>query len=229
MPIILNIETSTDVCSTALTRDGAVLEHHECYEAGCHAAKLAPMVESIMKYVNSRSLKLDAVAVSIGPGSYTGLRIGLSTAKGICCGIGAPLITINTLELLTVGTMFKHFFEEDIVYAPMIDARRMEVYTAVYSSALEALLPPTPLILSPESYSEYLENSKVVFCGNGAAKAQNIITHKNAIFMDGIKPVAIDMMALSERAVRQGNFADFAYSTPLYLKEFQATKPKRMI
>lgn len=228
MSIILNIETSTDVCSTALTRDGVVLEHHECYEAGSHAAKLAPMVESIMKYVNSRSLKLDAVAVSIGPGSYTGLRIGLSTAKGICCGIGVPLIAINTLELLAVGTMFNHFFEEDVAFAPMIDARRMEVYTAVYSPALETLLTPTPLILASDSYAEYLERGKVVFSGNGTAKAQKVISHKNALFVDGIKPVAIDMMALSERAVRQGNFTDIAYSTPLYLKEFQATKPKKL-
>ena len=141
MANILNIETSTDVCSVALTCDGEVLEHHENYEGQNHAQVLSSFIESVMKYATSREIKLDAVAVSLGPGSYTGLRIGLSEAKGLCFGLNVPLIGINTLKLLTVEVMFRHFFEEEIYFAPMIDARRKEVYTAVYDNALREVMP----------------------------------------------------------------------------------------
>ena len=229
MSNILNIETSTDVCSVALTSEGQVLEHHENYDGNNHAQVLSPFVESVLKYVRSREIKLDAVAVSIGPGSYTGLRIGLSEAKGLCFGLNVPMIGINTLKILTVAVLFRHFFEEDVLFAPMIDARRKEVYTAVYDLALNEIMPSRPLILDENSYSEYLKDHKVVFFGNGSDKAKDIIKHKNAIFIEGIKPTALDMMAPAEKAIRENDFIDVAYSTPLYLKEYQTTVSKKTL
>ena len=134
MATILNIETSTDVCSVALTSEGQVLDHRENYEGQTHATLLSQYVKDMLDYAHSREMKLDAVAVSIGPGSYTGLRIGLSEAKGLAFGLDVPLIGVNTLQLLTVSAMFNHFIDEErLLYVPMIDARRMEVYTAAYS------------------------------------------------------------------------------------------------
>lgn len=230
MATILNIETSTEVCSVALTSEGQVLEHHENYEGQTHATLLSAYVKDALEYAHSRELKIDAVAVSIGPGSYTGLRIGLSEAKGLAFGMEVPLIGVNTLQLLVVSTMFSNFFDEDdIVFVPMIDARRMEVYTAAYNSALEAVIEPQAMILDENSFADLLSNHKVVFMGNGSTKARDVIKHDNAIFIDGIKPVAVDMLALSEMAYRKSQFIDVAYSTPLYLKEFQATTPKKKV
>jgi len=229
MANILNIETSTAVCSVALGADGQVLEHHENYDGQTHATLLSAYIQDVMRYVRAREMKLDAVAVSIGPGSYTGLRIGLSEAKGLAYGLDIPLIAVNTLQLLTVSTMFNHVIDDDVLYAPMIDARRMEVYTAVYNAALQAIVKPQPLILDCDSFSSVLAGNKVVFMGDGSDKARQVIKHRNAQFVDRVKPVALDMIALSERAFRQQDFADVAYSTPFYLKEFQATVPRNKV
>lgn len=229
MANIINIETSTQVCSVALASEGQVLEHHENYDGQTHATLLSAFVNDALRYARTREIKLDAVAVSIGPGSYTGLRIGLSEAKGLAFGLDIPLIAVNTLQLLTVSTMFNHFMEDDVLYAPMIDARRMEVYTAVYDPALNAVVEPRPLILDEQSFAEVLAKQTVVFMGDGSDKARQVIKHPNARFIEGIKPVALDMIALSERAYRNGEFADVAYSTPLYLKEFQATVPRNKV
>lgn len=229
MANILNIETSTAVCSVALGADGQVLEHHENYDGQTHATLLSAYIQDVMRYVRAREMKLDAVAVSIGPGSYTGLRIGLSEAKGLAYGLDIPLIAVNTLQLLTVSTMFNHVIDDDVLYAPMIDARRMEVYTAVYNAALQAIVMPQPLILDCDSFSSVLAGNKVVFMGDGSDKARQVIKHRNAQFVDRVKPVALDMIALSERAFRQQDFADVAYSTPFYLKEFQATVPRNKV
>lgn len=230
MATILNIETSTQVCSVALTSEGQVLEHHENYDGQTHATLLSAYVKSALDYVHSRELKLDAIAVSIGPGSYTGLRIGLSEAKGLAFGLEVPLIGVNTLQLLVVSTMFNHFIDEDeLLYVPMIDARRMEVYTAAYNPALEAVIEPQAMILDENSFANILESHKVVFMGNGSTKARDVIKHPNAIFIDVVKPVAVDMLALAEKAFRESRFIDVAYSTPLYLKEFQATTPKKKV
>ena len=230
MPTILNIETSTDVCSVALTQDGQVLEHHEDYEGHNHAVVLSRFVESCVTYARTRDLKLDAVAVSIGPGSYTGLRIGLSEAKGLCFGLSVPLIGINTLQLLVVSTMFANFFDEDnLLYVPMLDARRKEVYTAVYTPALEAMLEPQPMILDADSYAQFRKEHVLVMMGNGSDKAKDIITPGDDLrYIPGVKPVAMDMLALAEKHFREGRFIDVAYSTPMYLKEFQATTPKKL-
>lgn len=231
MANILNIETSTEVCSVALTSEGQVLDHRENYEGQTHATLLSQYVKEMLDYARSRELKLDAIAVSIGPGSYTGLRIGLSEAKGLAFGLGVPLIGVNTLQLMAVSTMFNHFIEEDkVLYVPMIDARRMEVYTAAYTSALDAVVEPQAMILDEHSFETQLHQGyTLVLMGNGSDKARQVLTRDGVRFIEGVKPVAVDMLALAEKAYREGNFIDVAYSTPLYLKEFQATKPKNPV
>ena len=231
MATILNIETSTDVCSVALTCEGQVLEHRENYEGQTHATLLSQYVKDMLDYARSREMKLDAVAVSIGPGSYTGLRIGLSEAKGLAFGLDVPLIGVNTLQLLTVSAMFNHFIDEEkLLYVPMIDARRMEVYTAAYTPALDAVLEPQALILDEHSFEGLLNQGyTLVAMGNGSDKARDVLVNERMRFIGGVKPVAVDMTALAEKAFREQQFIDVAYSTPLYLKEFQATKPKNPV
>ncbi len=226
MANILNIDTSTDVCSVALTSEGTVIEHREDYEGQNHAKVLSSFINDMFTYATPRGIKLDAISVSMGPGSYTGLRIGLSEAKGLCFGLDIPLIGISTLELLTVTVMFRDFWDDDILFAPMIDARRQEVYTGVYDLALNKIMQPQPLILDQNSFQEF-SDKKIIFFGNGSDKAKDIIQLPNAQFIKGIKPEAVNMMALSERAFRNNDFIDIAYSTPEYLKEFQSTIPKK--
>ena len=231
MATILSIETSTDVCSVALTSEGQVLDHSENYEGQTHATLLSQYVQQALQYARTRELPIDAIAVSIGPGSYTGLRIGLSEAKGLAFGLSVPLIGVNTLQLLAVSAMFNHFIDEErLLYVPMIDARRMEVYTAAYTPALEALVEPQAMILDENSFKNLLdEGYTLVAVGNGSDKAREVLKHDRMRFIAGVKPVALEMMALAEKAFREQQFIDVAYSTPLYLKEFQATKPKNPI
>ena len=231
MATILNIETSTEVCSVALTSEGQVLDHSENYEGQTHATMLSQYVQQALQYARTREVPIDAIAVSIGPGSYTGLRIGLSEAKGLAFGLNVPLIGVNTLQLLSVSAMFNHFIDEDkLLYVPMIDARRMEVYTAAYTPALEPVLEPQAMILDEHSFESVLdEGYTLVAMGNGSDKAREVLKHDSVRFIAGIKPVALEMMALAEKAYREQQFIDVAYSTPLYLKEFQATKPKNLL
>lgn len=231
MANILNIETSTDVCSVALTSEGQVLDHRENYDGQTHATLLSQYVQEMLQYARTRDITLDAIAVSIGPGSYTGLRIGLSEAKGLAFGLNVPLIGVNTLQLLVVSTMFNHFIDEEkVLYVPMIDARRMEVYTAAYNAALEPVLEPQAMILDEQSLVDLNQQGyTLVLMGNGSDKAHQVLTRDGVRFVDGIKPVAVDMMALAEKSFREQRFIDVAYSTPLYLKEFQATKPKNPV
>ncbi len=229
MANILNIETSTSVCSVALGSDGQIVDHYENYDGLNHATLLSKYIKDVLETAARKEMSIDAIAVSIGPGSYTGLRIGLSQAKGLSFGLGVPLIGVNTLQLLTVSTMFQEFFDDDILFAPMIDARRMEVYTAVYNNALTPLLEPQPMILDENSFEELLSNHRLVIMGNGSEKASKVINNRNARFIQGVKPVAVDMLALSEKAYRENTFIDVAYSTPLYLKDFQATVPKKKV
>jgi tRNA threonylcarbamoyladenosine biosynthesis protein TsaB len=231
MATILSIETSTDVCSVALTSEGQVLDHSENYEGQTHATLLSQYVQQALQYARTREVSIDAIAVSIGPGSYTGLRIGLSEAKGLAFGLSVPLIGVNTLQLLAVSAMFNHFIDEErLLYVPMIDARRMEVYTAAYTPALEALVEPQAMILDENSFENLLdEGYTLVAIGNGSDKAREVLKHEHMRFIAGVKPVALEMMALAEKAFREQQFIDVAYSTPLYLKEFQATKPKNPI
>ncbi len=226
MALILNIETSTNVCSAALSADGQILRHYEDFSGQNHAAMLSGMIKGCLDDAREHEMKLDAVAVSMGPGSYTGLRIGLSEAKGLAFALDVPLIGVDTLQLLAVSMMFNYDLPENVLLAPMIDARRMEVYTAVYDMALAPLLSPQPMILDADSYSQFLARGPIAFGGNGSAKAREVILSSNTMFIDGVDALAVDMVALSERSYSRGEFIDVAYSTPYYLKEFQATKSR---
>lgn len=230
MSVILNIETSGKVCSVSLSKDG-LSEFDLSNDNGMtHAVDLAPYVEKCMEELNRKEWLLDAVAVSIGPGSYTGLRIGLSLAKGLCLVKEVPLIGIPTLEILAVKAMFRSMdWEGDELLVPMIDARRMEVYTAVYNFALKEILPPQPMILDENSYNFIDEDKKLIFIGDGVSKAREVIKRKNAVWIDVNAPLAKDMIALSEKFLREGRFLDLNYSVPAYLKDFVATVPKNTV
>ena len=185
MSVILNIETSGTICSVAVSRDGMVEYQLEDLEPMNHARRLAPFVEKCMEEVKRREMPLEAVAVSIGPGSYTGLRIGLSTAKGLCFGLGLPLLAIPTLEILAVKAMFRSMdWTGDEILVPMLDARRMEVYTAAYEFSLRPLMEPQPLILDAESYSELPADRAVIFLGPGSAKAKDVVARPGAVWLD---------------------------------------------
>lgn len=230
MALILNIETSTNVCSVALTDNGMVLQRHEDYKGQNHAALLSGYIKECLDEVDRRGLKLDAVAVSIGPGSYTGLRIGLSEAKGLAYALNIPLIGVDTLKIMAVSVMFRHDIDPDALFIPMIDARRMEVYTSVLDLSLNQLMKPSPLILDDSSYSEWIGSGRqILMFGNGSDKAQTVISAANVKFIPNVNPIAADMLALAERAFRQNDFLDLAYSVPAYLKDFQATKPKPLL
>ena len=227
MAIILNIETSGKICSVAISKDGAIEYQLEDHEGMRHAEVLAPFVEKCMQELNRRGETLDAVAVSIGPGSYTGLRIGLSLAKGLAFSSSLPLIGVSTLQILAVKAMFRNFdFTGEELLVPMIDARRMEVFTGVYDFSLNEIEKPGPRILDDDSWKEMLEQRKMCFIGDGSDKAREVIKSENAIWIPGLVPVARDMLALSEKYYREGRFIDLAYSTPEYLKEYQTTTPK---
>ena len=231
MAVIINIETSTSVCSAAVTAEGMILQHFEDYEGRNHAAMLSDFVKGCLDFLAEKELKADAVAVSMGPGSYTGLRIGLSEGKGLCYALDIPLIGINTLELMATRVMFStDSVDPDSILVPMIDARRMEVYTAAYDFGLSEMLKPTPLILDENSYADLLATGRpVLFFGDGMEKSKPVIKGDNAVFVDGVCPLAVDMVALAERDYANHKFLDTAYSTPVYLKDFQATKPRNKV
>lgn len=228
MAVIINIETSAAATSVALTAEGMVLAHQEDMEGRNQAALLSDYIKYCLDFAAEKDLKIEAVAVSMGPGSYTGLRIGLSEAKGLAYALNVPLIGIDTLKLLACQVMFTHeTLDGSEVFVPMVDARRMEVYTCAYDFALQPLMEKAPLILDESSYSDIIKNNaKVLFFGDGSNKARNVITAPNAEFVDGIVPVAVDMIALSEQAYARRDFLDTAYSTPYYIKDFQATKAR---
>lgn len=226
--MILNIETSSKYCSVALCEGG---ELYFSLESDCemdHSVKLAPFVKDCLTELTRHDFTLEAVAVSIGPGSYTGLRIGLSLAKGLCFGKNLPLIGVSTLELLAVKAMFTvQDFNDDRLFIPMIDARRMEVYTAVYNNALKEILKPEALILDENSFSEF-DDKPLLMIGNGVEKARKVLQLPKAQYIS-CEPKAKDMMALSERAFKKGEFLDLAYSSPFYIKNFQPTTPKKKV
>lgn len=230
MSCILHIETSTNVCSVAVTEDGAVLFDKVDREGPSHAVKLGLFVDEAMSYIDHHGIPFDAVAVSCGPGSYTGLRIGVSMAKGICYARNLKLIAVPTLELLCVPVLLYHEeLPEDALLCPMIDARRMEVYAALYDRALHTVRPVGADIIDEMSYLDYLESRPVYFFGNGAEKCRSKILHPNAHFLTDIVPLAKNMGPLAEKAVAQGCYEDVAYFEPFYLKDFVASQPKKLL
>jgi len=225
--VILHIETSTNVCSVAVSEHSDLLFSVSDDNGMNHAALLSGFVDQALKFIKAHNKKPDAVAVSSGPGSYTGLRIGVSTAKGLCYGLDIPLIAVSTLEIIATDALKKINEKNDFLICPMIDARRMEVYAAFYNSENEVFRNIMADIIDENSYSVILDQHKVYFAGNGAGKCKTTITHNNANFIDNIYPLAENMIAIATKAYIEKNFVDIAYFEPFYLKDFQATTPKK--
>ena len=230
MSCILHIETSTSACSVAVSEDGQNIFKKEDLKGPSHAVQLGVFVDEALSFADSHALPLDAVAVSCGPGSYTGLRIGVSMAKGICYGHNLPLIGLPTLKVQCVPVLLYHEeLPDDALLCPMIDARRMEVYAAIYDRALNTVRDIAADIVDENSYIEFLDKQPVYFFGDGASKCKEKITHPNAHFIDNIRPLAGMMFPLAEKAIAEKDFKDVAYFEPFYLKEFVASKPKKLL
>lgn len=227
MAVILHIETSTMVCSAALSKNGDCLLQKIDFEAQSHARLLPLFLKEICTFLQQHSLKVDAVAVSSGPGSYTGLRIGVSTAKGLCYGWSVPLIAIDTLKIMANAFKEKHFVDDDTLLCPMIDARRMEVYNAFYNADLSVKRPTSADIIEQGCYDDLLQDNKICFFGNGVSKCKILLNHPNAFFDETIYPSAQMMIRLAEQAFDEHDFKDIAYFEPFYLKQFIATIPKQ--
>lgn len=229
MPNILNIDTSSSICSVGLAKDGEIIMGLESSNKMDHSVSLAPFVEKCLLYLKDRKESLDAVSVISGPGSYTGLRIGLSMAKGLAFGYDIPLITLSALEVMTVRAIFTyHDFSGEEIIIPMMDARRMEVYAGVYDSALKNLSSEKAVILDSDSFNEF-NNRKILFIGDGTTKFKDLNKSDNAIWLGEGMPHAKYMSTLSEKYYRENKFSDVAYVSPNYLKEYQATTPKNKI
>lgn len=235
MALILNIETSTSVCSVALARDGQLVALKENKEGMNHATMLTVYIDSILKENNLTPTDLDAVAISMGPGSYTGLRIGVSTAKGICYGANVPLIAVSTLQALAQPFPSMDRAQkllnnpETAWYCPMIDARRMEVYTSFYDKNNVQQKEISADIIDENSYLEVLNERELLFFGDGAGKCRETLTHENAHFVEDIVPSAVNMIELAEERFKSEQFEDVAYFEPFYLKDFVATVPKKNV
>ena len=223
MACILHIETSTNICSVAVSEDGqCIFEQTERGEKGAGAERLGTMVDEAMSFTDNHAIPFDAVAVSCGPGSYTGLRIGVSMAKGICYG--------RDLKLIAVPTLLRYpDLEENSLLCPMLDARRMEVYAALYDRSLKVCREVSADIVNEDTYKQWLDERPIYFFGNGAKKCMDIISHPNAHYIDGIEPLAKWMQPLAERRFLNEQYEDVAYFVPFYLKDFVAIKPKSLL
>ena len=229
MACILHIETSTQVCSVAVSEDSHVIFQLEDHSGPNHAERLGSMVDEALSFSDNHAIPFDAVAVSCGPGSYTGLRIGVSMAKGICYGRNLKLIAVPTLELMCVPVLLREMVEENALLCPMIDARRMEVYAGIYDRALKEVRPVGADVVDAETYKQWLDERPVYFFGNGAAKCMETINHPNAHLIEGIEPLAKWMQPLAERRLLNGQTEDVAYFEPFYLKDYVAKMPKKLI
>ncbi|MCG8582599.1 MAG: tRNA (adenosine(37)-N6)-threonylcarbamoyltransferase complex dimerization subunit type 1 TsaB [Bacteroidales bacterium] len=232
MAKILSIETSTGVCSVAYSENGKVIASKELFQVNSHASNLTVLIEELFAQDSTPEMKdIDAVAVSSGPGSYTGLRIGVSTAKGICYALNKPVIAIDSMQILTQPMVNQEWeaSELPIVFCPLMDARRMEVYTAVFDQQLNKLEDISAKIVDEETFVKWLGSNKVVFFGNGADKCKDVIKHDNAIFADDCHPLAKNLAPLAERYFAEEKFEDVAYFEPFYLKDFVATTPKKKV
>lgn len=226
MALILNLETATTVCSVALAKDNQLLVLKEVNGDYTHAENLTSFVEQATQEAGFSLTDVDAVSVSKGPGSYTGLRIGVSTAKGLCYALDKPLIALNTLEHSAYGCAIKTG-EADALFCPMIDARRMEVYCAVYDKLNKVIRSTAAEIIDEHSFHELLKKHRIYFFGDGAEKCKSVLAkHSNAVFIDHLYPSASNMITLSEKSFNAKEFEDIAYFEPFYLKDFVAGKKK---
>lgn len=225
MVIILNIETATKNCSVSIAKNETVLVLKELNDGNySHAEKLHPFIQDILKEADVTLKEIDAVAVSKGPGSYTGLRIGVSAAKGLCFAFDKPLISIETLESLAHSVSVEEGF-----IIPMLDARRMEVYATVFNTSYNQVREIRAEIINENSFQEYLSENKVYFLGDGAEKCKEVIQHKNAVFIDDKFPSAKQMATLSYAKYKINDIEDVAYFEPFYLKDFMVTQEKKKV
>lgn len=238
MALILNIETATTVCSVSLAKDGKLLACKEQNGDYSHSENLTLFIQDVCEQAHIRLSDIDAIAVSKGPGSYTGLRIGVSTAKGLCYSLNKPLIAIDTLQYLALSVSGKfrshptydHKTFATTLFCPMLDARRMEVYCAVYDSSNREIIPTAAEIINGHSFTDLLKSNKLIFFGDGSSKCKNILSvNANAIFIEDVVPSATNMTSLSESAFSKKTFEDVAYFEPFYLKDFMVGKSKKNI
>lgn len=225
MSLLLSIDSATRVCSVALHEDGNLLASQHLYIDKSHSGLLTVLIDHVLQYAGYKTTDLSAVAVSEGPGSYTGLRIGASTAKGLCFALDIPLVTVGTLEAMAAGMSV--FAEENSLLCPMIDARRMEVYCLLSKSTGEVVQPAQAEIIDENSFEQELKGQKIYFFGDGAAKCLPLLErHLNARFINGIVPSAVNVGEVGWKKFVAEDLADVAYFEPYYLKEFYSPKPK---
>ncbi len=233
MAILLSIETSTKSCSVALHEDGELLSFKENLQPQSTASQLAPMIRELFQSSNTRQSDLKGVIVSAGPGSYTGLRIGVATAKGICFALNIPLISINTLEVMayqqkkahTSPSPFESGLGGEVLLCPMLDARRMEVYCLLADANLKIIEATHAKVIDETSFSEQLQNHQIFFFGDGAQKCASVLLHPNAKFISGITPLASALGELGFNKWKDQSFEDLGLFEPFYLKDFLIKKP----
>ncbi len=220
MAVILHIETATSNCSVSLSNAENILATIELNDGYTHAENLHPFIEKLFLQSNLKPTDLHAVAVSVGPGSYTGLRIGVSAAKGLCYALNIPLIAINTLQILSAGAV-KLIQEKDVILCAMLDARRMEVYTGTYDLALNELSKTEALIVTENSTKQFETDKTIYFFGDGMPKCKEMLQNiKGSKFIDGLVPSSVHMPELALKKYKSKQFEDIAYFEPLYLKEY---------
>ena len=224
MGLILQIETATTSCSVALARDKKVLAFKEIDQRNIHAEVITVYIDGLLKQTSLSYADLDAIAVSCGPGSYTGLRIGVSTAKGLCFALDKPLIAVETLAAMASSAV-RGLKDPNTLLCPMIDARRMEVFTAIFNAAGEVIRPTAAEIIDGKSFADILAGNKVLFLGDGAEKCREVLGgHTNASFLTGFANSAVDLTAIAADKFEKQEFEDVAYFEPYYLKDFIAGK-----
>ena len=229
MSLILGIETATKICSIALTKGEQLLAVEEIGGAFSHAENTTVFIEKVIQQSGKKLAEIDAVAISKGPGSYTGLRIGVSTAKGLCFALNKPLIAVDTLQAMALR-MAKQSTDKNLLFCPMIDARRMEVYTAIYNAKNELIAPISAKIIDENSFSKFLVNQKIIFFGDGAAKCKTALEqYENALFDETVLPSALEINELAAIKLANKQFEDVAYFEPFYLKDFIGAVSKKLI
>ncbi len=227
LPLILHIDTATEFASICVTRGDTVLGIRSCQDQKQHGAFVQPAIQELMQETGLALTQLDAISVAEGPGSYTGLRVAMASAKGLCYALNKPLITINTLKIMAQAAMeHEGQAHPNAIYCPLIDARRMEVFTALYTANLEQILAPEARILDQDSFRDLLDKQVIIFTGTGAAKLQAILDHPNAVF-SSIKHSAKQLATLANRAFTNQIFANLAYCEPFYLKAFYSAPVKK--
>ena len=224
MALLLNIDTATEIAATSISENENVIESATNNDQKDHASFLQPAIKNLLQKTNLSIDKLNAIAVTSGPGSYTGLRVGMASAKGLCYALKIPMVTINTLQVMALSTINREK-DKRAFYCPMIDARRMEVFTAVYDDDLLEIIKPCSMILEDGAFNDLLQTNRIYFSGSGSIKFKEITNNKDALFV--ISEATTNAMAqLSYQNFVKKNFADVSYSSPVYLKEFYTSVPR---